>query len=132
MISELKELLNAFKRDGLPQLIPLELGKDSISIYLWRLLGLFLTGLSIIIGMIIFTCFWIAWDATSLKQFGVAFVIAILMLFLAYRAGGTLYSRIDDIPQEVRLVILPLTMFFLLIAGLLAVPILVVLKLVSS
>ena len=91
--------------DREPQTLPLELGKRGTTIYLWRLIGFFLTYVIILTGAIIWVCFWKTFHMKSLLIFDGTIICAMLIAAMFVYSAVEFRNHMDRIPMEVRLVL---------------------------
>jgi hypothetical protein len=102
--------------DRLPEQLPLDLGRQALSIYLWRIIGF---SLPVLFGVILFSVALLTTYAIAGNQRTrcalLAFTIMCLGTYAAYLSGKWIRERHSRIPREVRIILTPLVAIFLLV-----------------
>ena len=95
--------------DRLLEQLPLDLGQQALSIYLWRLIGFFFP---VLFGVILFSVALLTTHAVAGNQWMrsalLAFAIMCLGIYAAYLSGRWIRGRLSRIPREVRIILAPL------------------------
>ena len=115
----LANFFSATGNDRGADVLPLELGRRGLAVYMWRLAGLslnFLMALFIYVLALILSQL----DKASNPKLTMfcSFVAIVLALGVSYKAGEVLKSRVETIPREVRIATAPLFFVFYFLTAL--------------